>query len=91
MAFVSYFCPSNDESFVLFSSFCVLSFLARYQHEEGLQELHHSGPAGGVQEQRSHSGQRNIQPERQASTSQHINSLQVGVAEAQHTQTAGWA
>ena len=72
--FASYF-PSS-------SSFYVLSFATRHQHEESVQELHHSGPAGGVQEQRAHSCPRDVQPERQASTAQHPLHLQVGVVDA---------
>lgn len=59
------------QSFVLSSSFYVLSFPTRYQHEESFQELHHSGPAGGVQEQRAQSCPRDVQSEWQASASQH--------------------
>lgn len=68
-----------DRSFLFSSSFFyVPSFPARHQHEESLQELHHPGPAGGVQEQRAQSRCRDVQSEWQASTPQHPLLVQVG-------------
>lgn len=59
----------RHSSFSLFFSPChigffspsLVSFSSRHQHEESLQELHHSGSAGGVQEQRSQSRTRDVQ------------------------------
>lgn len=70
---------SFNQSLVPSSSLCVLSFPTRHQHEESLQELHHSGPEGGVQEQCAQSCQRDVQCERQASATQHPLIVQVGV------------
>lgn len=53
------------------------SLPAGHQHEEGLQEQHHPGPAGGVEDLGAQSGGGDVPPRGQTSSAQHPQPLQV--------------
>lgn len=57
----SFFLPLSYKLISEPRMFPFISVPPRYQHEESLQELHHSGSAGGVQEQRAQSCTRDVQ------------------------------
>lgn len=59
----------------MLSLFCSLS--SGHKHEEGIQELYYTGPAGFVQEQHSESSGWDAQQQRQASSPQQPHFLQV--------------
>ena len=54
------------------------SLPAGYQHEEGLQEQYHPGPAGGVEDLRPQPRGGDVPPLWQTSSAQHPQPLQVG-------------